>query len=255
MRTKPEEMLVMKPFAIVCVVALCGSAAVADYADPWLPDWPGETGYTSQFWGLHAVGGEEPAQPLAADNYIVNDFGVPTAVWDSDEIMGRWGWTADPPGDHPYWVDEVWGGMAAMGGGIDLTMTVPTGTDEGFLRVFVQYDWFSNGSLSASIAGATDVTPPSYWDFQIGVGGADNDPWYRTTKVFELADNASFSSIDVVLHGADLAPLVDSFSVTTAVDAVVPTDMPVPEPAALVLLVVGGLLTLGHRRRAVQPDN
>ena len=237
--------------AIACVIALCASVSMADYGDPWLPNWPGETGYTSQFWGLHAVGGEEPAQPLAPDNYCENDFGTPTAVWETHVPQGYYGWNPAPTGDHPSWVDEVWGGMVQFAGEdeIHLTMTVPTGSDGGSLKIFVQHDWYNRGSMMPSVAGATDVTPAGYYDYEIGMSGSGYE-WYRTTRVFEFLDNPG--SIDVVLTGTGFSPLVDSFSVTTAVDAAIPAEMPVPEPATIALLAVGALLTLGRRRTTVR---
>jgi len=251
----------MKSLAMVSVLALCVSTAVADLGMPWLPDWTTETGYTSQYWGLHAVGEQEPAQPLAADNYIDNGFGTPTAVWDSYDVQGEphyYGWLAQAIGTHPGWVDEVWGGMVTMGdapGSIDMNATVPTGGDSGSLIVFVQYDWYEYScSVTASVTGATDVTPAGYYDYTLGWSGSGK-PWHRTTQVFEFGSNPG--SIDVIITAAELgipgpppAPMVDSFSVTTAVGATIPQDMPTPEPGTVALLVLGGLLTLGRRARA-----
>ena len=237
----------VRTFAFVFVVACTASGAVADYNGPWLPDWSGETGYTSQWWGLHAVEGEEPAQPLAADNYIINGFDTPTTVWETQSPQHFYGWLAAPEGDHPGWVDEVWGGMVQMTGGIPihLTMTIPTGADAGSLKVFVQYDWYNYGGMVAGIDGATEVTPAGYYDYQIGMSGSNHE-WYRTTQVFEFASNPG--SVEVVLTATGFAPIVDSFSVTTAIDAPVPTDMPVPEPASLGLVALGGLLILRRKR-------
>ena len=237
----------VRTLAFVFVIAWAASTAVADFSSPWLPDWSGDTGYTSQWWGLHAVGGEEPAQPLAADNYIINSFGTPTAVWDTQTPEHFYGWLADPAGDHPGWVDEVWGGMVQMTGGIPitLTMTIPTGADVGALKVFVQYDWYNFGGMSAGISGATEVTPAGYYDYVIGMSASEHE-WFRTTQVFEFDSNPG--SVEVVLTATGFAPIVDSFSVTTAVGASVPIDMPVPEPASLGLVALGGLLALRRRR-------
>jgi len=95
-----------------------------------------------------------------------------------------------------------------------------------------------------SIDGAADVTPAGYYDFEIGMSGSNHE-WYRTTRVFEFADNPG--SIDVVLTGDGFAPMTDSFSVTTALDATIPPDMPIPEPATAMLLAVGALLARGRR--------
>ena len=235
-----------KSIVMFCVLTWSASIAMADYGDPWLPEWSGETGYASQFWGLHAVGGEEPPQPLAADNYSENGFGTPTAVWES-HASGMFGWNPAPQGDHPAWMDEVWGGMVEMTGGnpFDLTMTVPTGADDGSLRLFVQYDWYDYGSITAGVVGAADVTPAGYYDYQIGISGSGHE-WYRTTQVFEFSDNPG--TVDVVLTASGFAPMVDSFSVTTGVDAPVPPVMPVPEPTSAALLAMGVAVMLVRRR-------
>lgn len=242
--------------AILAACGLSGSAAIADYGEPWLPDWSAETGYTSQYWGLHAVDGAEPAQPLAADNYADNPYGTPEAVWDTQSPQGYWGWLsgAMPEGTHPDWCDEVWGGMVELAGNedpIQLSLEIPSGSESGTLQVFVQFDWFNNGaSMVPEVSGATDVTPDSYYDVVIGTGGSSSSPWLRVTRVFEFSSNPA--TIDIVFNADGsqpyAAPMLDSFSVTTAVDAPIPPDMPVPEPGTLLLVVAGALVALAGRR-------
>jgi len=231
---------------LLSVVSLISGSALAGtyYDDPWLPDWSGETGYTSQFWGLFAVDGEEPATPLTADIYKTN-AGSATASWTNEE-NGYVGWAETAMGQHPAWVDGVYGGMVQMSGGFwDFGGNVDTGSDAGSLKVFVQYDWYSYGSVSVSIAGATDVTPAGYYDVVIGTSGSGND-WLRTTKVFEFAGNPG--NIDIVFDGSGFAPMLDSFSATTAVDAEIPDQMPIPEPMTIALLAMGGLTMLRRRK-------
>ena len=114
----------------------------ADFADPWLPDWSGETGYTSQFWGLHAVGGSEPSQPLAPDNYKINP-GSASASW-SNSPGDMVSWAESAIGQQPAWVEGVYGGMVDMAGGFfDIGIMIETGSDAGYLQIFVQYDWYN----------------------------------------------------------------------------------------------------------------
>lgn len=225
-------------------VAVLVSTAAADYVPTWLPAWAGNPGYAHQSWGLHAVNGQAPAQPLAPDNVNDNAFGTATATWQTHP-SGFYGWLAAATGVHPAWADAVWGGMVQMTGGtpIHLTTNVPTGSGTGALKVYVQYDWYAYGDVSASATGGTDITPASYYNYTLGMSGS-NKPWYRTTRVFEFASNPG--SVEVVLTATGFAPVVDSFSVTTALDAMVPDAMPVPEPAALGLLAAG-LLTARRR--------
>lgn len=217
----------------------------ATYDAPWLPEWSSETGYTSQFWGLNSVEGEEPAQPLAADIYSYNNYGTATTTWTNDE-SGFVAWAETMMGSHPSWVNGVYGGMTDYAT-FDIGATVDTGTEIGSLIVFVQYDWYaySGADVSASIEGATEITPVSYYDYVIGESGSGN-PWYRTTQVFELDSNTG--AIEVSFSGSGFATGIDSFSVTTAVDAVVPTQMPIPEPATMALLGISSIIML-HRRK------
>jgi hypothetical protein len=249
--------------AVVVLTLSLAMPAAADYAQPWLPEWSGETGYTSQFWGLHADGEAEPAQPLAPDNYSDNSYGTAEATWDTSPPIGDMSyvqWLALPTtaGPQPAWVEGVYGGMvaAADGGPYALTLSLPAVTDEGALLVFVQYDWYEGGGKGASIVtpsivGATDVTPAGYYAEVLGHGGVDNDRvWYRSTHVFAFAGNPGAFDVDLTIDG--VAPMIDSVSVTTALDATVPPVMPIPEPATLAVLGVGAL-TIMRRRRVSTP--
>ena len=235
-----------KSLKLLVVVSLISGTALAGtyYDDPWLPDWSGETGYTNQFWGLFDVGGSEPAVPLTADIYKTNS-GSATASW-TNHTGEMVAWASTAMGQQPAWVDGVYGGMVQISGGFwDIGADVDTGNGAGSLKIFVQYDWYSYGSISVNVAGATDVTPAGYYDVVIGTSGSDND-WLRTTKVFEFADNPG--SIEVIFDASGFAPMIDSFSVTTAVGAAVPAQMPIPEPATMALLGIGSFVMLRRRK-------
>jgi hypothetical protein len=224
-------------------LSVISSAALAAYDTPWLPDWSSETGYASQFWGLASVEGAEPAQPLSPDIYSDNSYGTATAGWVNDETNGYVAWVETLMGQHPSWVSGVYGGMTNFAA-FDIGATIPTGTESGSLLVFVQYDWYAypGADVSAVIDGATEVTPESYYNYQIGESGSGN-PWMRTTQVFELGSNPG--AIDLSFSGSGFATGIDSFSITTVVgdaSALVPVSMPVPEPATIIMFGLGGML-------------
>ena len=139
MKMKRLQMLIL----VFGFIGLSGLTASADYSNPWLPDWSGETGYTSQFWGLHGVGvtgDEEPAQPLAPDNYSDNIYGAGQAAWvtASNDMVS---WSAAPMGGHPAWVEGLYGGMVNSAppeeGPYGLTSNVLTGSETDSLKVFL----------------------------------------------------------------------------------------------------------------------
>jgi hypothetical protein len=238
---------------MVSVIALAAGMASADfgYRAQFAPGWGSATGYTVQDWGLHAVDGNEPTQPLTADNGYTNPYAAPTAVWQTQSPQGFFGWSATPMGTHPAWVDETWGGMFQMGGGSGtLTATVNPGTEDGALKIWVEYDWYNypGALIDADIVGASDITPVTYGNHKLGDGSSG--PWYRTVKVFEFAENPD-TAFDVVFTGTGFATMLDSFEITTAVgsDVAVPAEMPVPEPATMGLLACGALGLISRRKR------
>jgi len=252
---------VLTVVAVLTVILLSSNVygAVGDvYANPWIPNWSSDTGYTSQFWDFHgntstldnSGNPTEPAQPYAADHYSINSYGTATATW-LDNTAGTVGWTYLVPGSHPSWAKGGYGGNTG-GTSAPLTLSIPTSNNIGDLFVYVQYDWyhyksaaFGDSTITVSIDGATDVTPSGYTDTVIGVSGSGKQ-WLRTTKVFEITDYDA-TSISATLSLTGFAPIVDSASVTTAFDATVPATV-VPEPATIAIMSIGTLITLRKRR-------
>jgi hypothetical protein len=241
---------------VVAVLVAPGAAGTASadfgYRAQFAPGWESQTGYTVQDWGLHAVDGNEPPQPLAADNGHTNPYGTPTAVWDTDSVNGFYGWSQTVPvGTPPSWVGGLWGGMFNWAPpGQAVTATVDPGTEDGPLKIWVEYDWYAypNALIAADVAGATDITPATYDDYKLGDG--TSGPWYRTVKVFEFAENPDVA-FDVVFTGTGFATVLDSFEISTAVgsDVAVPAQMPVPEPATMAMLASGAVMVISRRKR------
>ena len=217
---------VLTVVAVLTAILVSSTVYGAVYAQPSLPNWSSDRGYTSQFWDFHWTGNvdslgnhTEPGQPLAPDNYSNNPYGTASASWFNNEA-GTVGWTDVIPGSHPSWAAGAYGGNTGSSSA-PLTLTVPTGPEVGSLLVYVQYDWYHYKSAAfgdsfavLTIAGATDVTSSyGYTDAVIGVSGSGKQ-WLRSTKVFEFTDNPGY--LTAVLSLTGFAPVVDSLSVTTA---------------------------------------
>jgi hypothetical protein len=172
-------------------------------------------------------------QPAIPDCYCDNTFGEPNVVWEKEtSLIGvgvinpflAWHPFADSsdPNGQPDWVDGVYGGVYRGGsyGTHTMTALIPTGTDTGGLTVFVQYDWYSRGIVEVSVSSGCDKTPAVFNDHRIGRSG--QQVWYRSTRVFEIQDNPGQIEVKFTVSGEE--PYIDSFSVTTAVNAIVPQE-------------------------------
>lgn len=199
------------------------------FSNPWIPDWQSAPSHTHQQWLFSAVNGR-CQQPLTPDGYCFNDFGDPNIVWQEDEPVVEnpfvtWHPFVDQvdPNSHPAWVDGVYGAFY-RGWAYDehiLTAQIPTGSQPGSLQVFVQYDWYDAGIVDVNVPGGIDITPANYTDYEIGLG-ENGYTWLRSTKVFELTDNPGHIFVNVTVSGDE--PYVDALSVTTAVNAILPTS-------------------------------
>lgn len=197
------------------------------FDDPWIPDWTQQQGYSTQHWLLSASQGR-CQQGMQPDGYYDNQFGEPSVVWQEEtELYGTeiinpfltWHPLADSSdtNGHPEWVDGVYGGVYR---GLEydnstLTATIPTGTDQGALKVFVQYDWYSRGDMVVGIDDANNITPAAFEDYEIG--SSDEYTWYRSTQVFEVSSNPGQIQVNFTISGDE--PYLDSFSITTALNA------------------------------------
>ena len=225
------------------------------YDDPWLPDWSGQAGYTTQTWELAPVDGAEPGRPLSADVYSYNTYGDAAVSW-SGHSLGYTGWVEYLMGSHPSWATGCYGGMVDWAKtsepeSFDFSASVATGSDEGLLVVMVQYDWYAYVGVEMTVAmeGATEITPDTYYDYEIARSGSDN-PWMRTTQIFEFDSNPGV--IDLVFDAEGFATGIDSLTVMTAVgdaSSLVPATMIVPEPATVAILGLGVLLAKSRRKK------
>ncbi len=212
-------------FTIVSIILAVMIAAhvSAVYDNPWAPNWQNEDGYTLQFWSFLPVEDQEPASPLAADVYGYNSYGDAAVAW-TNHGGGMVGWQAAIMGTHPDWAIGAYGGMVNMAGGFfDLSATIPTGEAEGAVKVFIQYDWYaySGANLWATVENGVDITPQNYYSYEIAKSGS-NQPWMRSTQVFELPSNTG--EVDISFGASGFVTAVDSLCVATAVGASLPSE-------------------------------
>lgn len=199
---------------------------------PWIPEWNGNPAYTCQFWTLSAKSGKVQ-QGLAPDGYMDNPFGEPNAVWQEETLINgvlainpflTWHPFADSsdPNGQPAWVDGVYGGVYRAGTYLPHTLTaaVPTGSDQGVMTIVVQYDWYDAGAVEVNVPGSVDITPALICDYVIG--GSGEHHWYRSTRIFEMNQNPGQIKVNFKVSGNE--PYIDAFSVTTAVNAVLPQE-------------------------------
>ncbi|MFA5240460.1 MAG: PEP-CTERM sorting domain-containing protein [Phycisphaerae bacterium] len=244
---------VLSSLLVVLSFVLISSTAFADYGNPsGLPDWSAYSGYTQQFWGLHAVDittenpEGEPFQALAPDNFSNNSYGTASATWVTGSAVG---WSESiPGGSQPTWVEGIYGGNVIFdssgNGPFSIDITVPTGSIAGTLKVAVQYDWYDRTSSTypttpslviPSVAGATFVSNSN--EVLAHYTTLLKKDWVRTTAIFEFTNNPGTVAVKLGIDG--FSPIIDSFSVTTAV---------VPEPATLSILALGVLGLLSKKR-------
>ncbi len=201
------------------------------FDNAWIPDWSNDPGYTHQHW-LMSAGSGRFLPSHEPDGNVDNAYGDPNMMWEEETLIGdmvitnpflTWHPYVDSvvAGDQPNWVDGVYGGIYRGNpyASHTLTANIPTGNQTGSLKVMVQYDWYDRGTVTVDIDGATDVTPSNFVDQLIGNGQEDYN-WYRSTKVFSLAHNPEYIAVEFIVSGDE--PYIDAFSVTTALDAVLP---------------------------------
>ncbi len=203
---------------------------------PWIPDWSDNSGFSIQFWTFSGKDGRLQ-QGATADGYLENSFGEPYIEWEQEEEFAgseiinpflTWHPFADSPEDseHPDWVGGVYGGVYRAGGGPydphTLSAFVPTGYEQGPLTVLVQYDWFDRGDIdvnvSSSFASGQEIFLENGFDLSVGTAGDHN--WYRSTRAYEFSDNPGNIEVEFIVWGEE--PYIASFSVTTAIDEIIP---------------------------------
>ena len=218
------------PHAVVPSLLLIEAPRCFD--DPWIPGWTRQSGYTVQQWLLSAGEGR-CQQGMEPDGYCDNRFGDPNVIWQEETVINgteilnpflTWHPLAgsEDPNGQPEWADGVYGGIYRRFAYDDsvLTAAIPTGTDDGILKVFVQYDWYSRGTVEAGVSGASEITPVNFYDYEIG--SSDGYHWYRSTQVFEIPYNPGRVNVAFTVAGDE--PYLDSFCIVTALDAELPDE-------------------------------
>ncbi|MBN1919099.1 MAG: PEP-CTERM sorting domain-containing protein [Verrucomicrobia bacterium] len=228
----------LRALQLACVLVVC-LFAVSAFADDLIPPpWRGELGSTVQEWDFFGPGVYNPTK--ASYDYSPDGNNVPFFNPYGDPIAHVW-----PGVDQVYqpeWGDRI--GVWPLSGVIDIEVPnnpVPNPVKE----IWIQLTWAQQTPQSAvnpivTVDPTYLVTGPQVMD-DIILGptneGTGDGLWHHTTWLFLVEPNPDFEVIRI--------------SGTVMVDQIVVDTIcrPIPEPATLAILGLGGLAVLLRKRR------
>jgi len=215
---------------VVATVLTAAQTTFADDLNP--PSWRGQPGSTLQVWNFAT-----DANP-AAPSLLNNPFGTPSATIDYDPLFGT-GWYDTMPdlyGSKQGWWDIATGTIA-----FDIPNSPATGPGS-FKLLQLQVTYWKDLSLAPLVTLDPFGTPQGSVTTSLVEPGPVGGGWYSDTYLWELVPNPT---------GEQLLISGDPMWGSQIDQVVVDTICVVPEPSALVCLMLGlGTLWLAQRRSA-----